>query len=71
MIDKKRTAIRAGVFVALVGVEVLLARSMRATPSIRGYVDTRSFSVSSSQKALVRKIDVSLGEHVTAGQLIA
>jgi biotin carboxyl carrier protein len=71
VIDKKRTAIRASAFVALVGVEILLAHSMRATPSIRGYVDTRSFSISSPQKALVRKIDVSLGEHVTAGQLIA
>lgn len=69
--DFKRSAIRGGLFVALVGVELLLARSMSKNPSIKGYVDTHSFSVSATGKAIVRKIDVALGEHVTAGQLIA
>src|SRR4029079_5213250 len=44
---------------------------MNKQPSIRGYIDTKSFGVSSPSKALIRKIDVSLGQQVTAGQVIA
>lgn len=71
MVDPKRTAARVAIFGALIGVELLLAHSMNKQPSIRGYIDTKSFGVSSSQKAVVRKIDVSLGQQVTAGQVIA
>ncbi|HEY5946139.1 MAG TPA: HlyD family efflux transporter periplasmic adaptor subunit [Kofleriaceae bacterium] len=71
MIDRKRTAARVGIFAALIGVELLLARSMNKAPSIRGYIDTRAYGVSSSSKALVSKIDVSLGQQVSAGQVIA
>ena len=67
----KRTVVGIGIFAGLVGVEIYLARSMVIAPSIRGYVDTRSYSVSSPAKGLVRKLDVSLGQHVTTGQVIA
>lgn len=67
----KRTVIGAGIFAALVGVEIYLAHSMVIAASIRGFVDTRSYSVSSPAKGLVRKLDVSLGQSVTAGQVIA
>ncbi|MEO7092902.1 MAG: efflux RND transporter periplasmic adaptor subunit, partial [Polyangiales bacterium] len=67
----KRTLVGAGIFAALIGVEVWLARSMTLSPSIRGFVDTRSYSVSSPAKGLVRKIDVTLGQSVTTGQVIA
>ncbi len=66
-----RALARLGLFAALVGVELYLARSMSATPSIRGYVDTKSYGVSSASRGLVRRIDVALGQSVTAGQMIA
>ncbi len=71
MNDYKRMAIRGGLFAALVGLELYLVTSMSNSPSIKGYVETRSFGVSASSKAIVRKIDVTLGQHVEAGQLIA
>ncbi len=67
----RRVAGRIGLFVGLVGVEIWLASSMSSSATIRGYVDTRSYGVSSMTKGLVRKLDVSLGQSVTAGQVIA
>ncbi|HWU89319.1 MAG TPA: HlyD family efflux transporter periplasmic adaptor subunit [Kofleriaceae bacterium] len=67
----RTTLVRGGLLAALVGVELYLARSMTSAPSIRGYVETRSFSVASGQKGVVRKIYVSLGQQVTAGEVIA
>jgi hypothetical protein len=62
---------RGGLLLALVGIEAWLAHSMTSAPSIKGFVDTHSFGVSSAQKGIVRKIHVHLGEHVTAGQIVA
>ncbi len=62
---------RGAVLLGLVGLEVVLARSMTNAPSIRGYIDTSSFGVSSAQKGLLRKLDVTLGQHVSAGQVVA
>jgi hypothetical protein len=67
----RNAAVRVGVFAALVGAEVWLSQSMIASPTIRGYIDASTYSVSSSTKGLVQKIDVTLGQHVTAGQIIA
>src|SRR5689334_19447604 len=67
----KTTLVRGGLLVALVGVELYLARSMTSAPSIRGYVEARTFGVSSGQKGVIRKLEVSLGQPVTAGEVIA
>ena len=69
--DGYRTLGRLGLFVSLVGLEVWLGTSMSGTATIRGFLDTKSYGVSSPHKALVRKLDVVLGQTVTEGEIIA
>jgi multidrug resistance efflux pump len=70
-LDGYRTLARAGLFVGLVGIELYLAHSMSAQPSVRGYVESHPYSVSPSQKGRIRKLDVTIGQAVSAGQVIA
>lgn len=67
----RRTLARAGMFAALIGVEVWLGTGMATAPSIRGYVETKTYAVSTPAHAIVRKLDVALGQPVTQGQVIA
>ncbi|HEY4177135.1 MAG TPA: efflux RND transporter periplasmic adaptor subunit [Kofleriaceae bacterium] len=66
-----RTLAGAGVFAALVGVELFLAHSMASGASIRGFVEARSYSVTAPVKGVVGTIDVALAQSVKAGQVIA
>ena len=66
-----RSLSRLGLFAGLIGLELWLAGSMSAQPSIRGYIEIRQYGVSSTRRGILRKIDVALGQAVTAGQVIA
>lgn len=71
IMDGYRSVARLVLVVALVGVEVWLARDLGATSGVVGYTQTHSHTVAPPRRAKVRSLAVQLGDSVTAGQLIA
>ena len=71
MMDNKRTAARIAVFVGLVLFEAWLARSASDETAIRGYVDVREATIAPALDGILVKLDVVLGQPVSAGQVIA
>lgn len=69
--DGKRTLARAGLVVALIGVEIYLARDLTSSAAVQGYTATQSYSIAPPRRAKIKQVHVELGATVRQGDVIA
>lgn len=69
--DGKRTLLRIGLVVSLIGAELYLARDLTSRAAVPGYTATTSYSIAPPRRAKITHLAVDLGATVHAGDVIA